>query len=47
VGRTLRYTRSFEIRKLSVPVAHAEDLKAFYRAIADDERRTAILRPGS
>ena len=45
VGRTLHFTRTFEIRQLSVPAAKAGELKAFYREIADDERRTAVLRP--
>ena len=45
VGHTLRYTRTFEIKGLSVPVARAEELKQFYRVIWTDERRTAVLRP--
>lgn len=44
-GRTLRYTRTFEIKQLSVPVAQADALKQFYRTIWTDERRTAVLRP--
>ncbi len=43
VGRVLRYTRTLEIRQLSVPVAQAGDLKAFYRAIHGDEGRMAVL----
>lgn len=44
VGNTLRYTRIFQIRELSVPVSQAEDLKKFYRFIATDERNTAVLK---
>ncbi|MBS0388232.1 MAG: hypothetical protein JSR15_07100, partial [Proteobacteria bacterium] len=45
VARTLRYTRTLEIRQLSVPLAKAGELKAFYRTIWNDERQTAVLRP--
>ncbi|HKS76955.1 MAG TPA: DUF3857 and transglutaminase domain-containing protein [Terriglobales bacterium] len=43
-GNTVRYTRRFEIKELSVPVSEAEDLKKFYRLIATDERNTAVLK---
>lgn len=46
-GNVLRYTRSFEIKQLSVPLDQMEDLKKFYRAIASDERNTAVLKPVS
>ena len=42
--RVLRYTRSFEIRELSVPASKADRLKSLYRAIATDERAVAVLR---
>jgi len=44
-GNVLRYTRTFEIKELSVPLAKIEDLKMFYRRINGDERNTAVLRP--
>lgn len=44
VGRTLRYTRTFEIKNLSVPVSEAERLREFYRVIAGDERNSAVLK---
>ncbi len=44
-GRTLCYARTMEIRELSVPVGKMDDLKRFYRAIAADERNTAVLKP--
>jgi hypothetical protein len=44
-GSVLRYTRTYEIKELSVPVDKAEDLKHFYRVIASDERNTAVLKP--
>jgi hypothetical protein len=43
-GRTLRYTRTFEIKDLSVPVSEAKKLRQFYRVIADDERNSAVLK---
>ena len=46
-GGILKYTRSFEIKELSVPVNKLEELKKFYRAIASDERNTAVLKPKS
>ena len=38
VGRTLRYTRTFEVKGLSVPADKADKLKQLFRRIADDER---------
>ena len=35
VGRALRYSRVFEIKDLSVPASKAEQLKEFYRVIAE------------
>jgi hypothetical protein len=43
VGHTLRYSRTFEVKELDVPVAQAEDLKALYRAVYNDERNSAVL----
>jgi hypothetical protein len=40
----IRYTRTFEVKELSVPVARAEELKKFYRTIASDERNTVVLK---
>lgn len=45
VGRSLRYTRTFERKELSIPVSKAEQLKKFYRIISDDERNSAVLKP--
>ncbi len=44
-GNVLHYTRSVEIKELSVPVSKMDELKKFYRAIATDERNTAVLKP--
>jgi hypothetical protein len=44
VGRVLRYTRTFEIKDLSVPVSKAEQLREFYRIIAGDEHNSAVLK---
>jgi len=44
-GQVLHYTRSLEIKELSVPVSKMDELKKFYRMIASDERNTAVLKP--
>lgn len=44
-GNVIGYTRTFEVKELSVPVSRAEELKKFYRIIAGDERSTAVLKP--
>jgi len=44
VGRTIHYTRSIEVKELTVPIDKMDELKKFYRAIATDERSTAILK---
>ncbi len=44
-GNVLRYTRTCEIKQLSVPVSQADDLKKFFRIIGNDERGTAVLKP--
>ena len=44
VGHTLRYTRTFEIKAVTVVARDAEDLKAFFRAVDSDERSTAVLK---
>jgi hypothetical protein len=46
-GNVLRYTRKFEVKDPSVPLAKVEELKKLYRIIASDERNTAVLTPGS
>jgi hypothetical protein len=44
-GNVVDYTRTFEVKELSVPVDKAEQLKKFYRIIATDERNTVVLKP--
>jgi|HubBroStandDraft_6_1064221.scaffolds.fasta_scaffold02945_5 hypothetical protein len=44
-GNAIVYTRSFEVKELSVPVAKLDELKTLYRIIASDERNTAVLKP--
>ncbi len=46
-GNVLKYTRTMEIKELSVPLSKIEELKKFYRVIAGDERNTAVLRPAA
>ncbi|MGH7867313.1 MAG: transglutaminase, partial [Candidatus Dormibacteraceae bacterium] len=43
-GNVIGYTRTFEIKDLSVPVIKSDELKKFYRIIASDERNTAVLK---
>lgn len=43
-GNTLKYSRTFEVKELSVPLSKVEDLKKLYRIIAGDERNTAVLK---
>jgi hypothetical protein len=44
-GNTIKYTRTYEIKQVSIPVSQAEDLKKFFRIIGSDERNTAVLKP--
>lgn len=44
-GSKLKYTRSFEIKELTVPMSQIDELRKFYRAIAGDERNSAALKP--
>lgn len=46
-GNTIQYSRTMEVKELSVPVARADELKKFYRIIAGDERNTVVLKSGS
>ena len=46
-GNTLKYTRTFEIKELTVPMDKMDELKKFYRIIASDERNTAVLKPST
>jgi hypothetical protein len=46
-GNTVLYTRTFEIKEVSVPVNQLDDLRKFYRIIASDERNTAVLKPAA
>jgi hypothetical protein len=43
-GGVIRYTRTFELKQLSVPVSRADELRRFYRQIAGDERSTVVLK---
>ena len=46
-GATLRYSRSYEVRSLAVPVDKADALKHLWRVIAGDERALAVVRRAS
>ncbi|HYM78154.1 MAG TPA: DUF3857 and transglutaminase domain-containing protein [Candidatus Dormibacteraeota bacterium] len=43
-GNLIHYSRTFEVKELSVPVAKVDELKKFYRIIAGDERNTVVLK---
>src|SRR5215469_4931616 len=43
-GNLIHYSRTFEVKELSVPVDKTSDLKKFYRMIAGDERNTVVLK---
>jgi hypothetical protein len=42
-GGKLHFSRSFEIKQVSLPASKAGELKELFRIIADDERNTAVL----
>jgi hypothetical protein len=44
VGNVLRYSRTYEIKALSVSAAQAGQLKLLYRIITGDERQQATLK---
>lgn len=44
-GNVIHYSRTFEVKELSVPVEKVEELKKFYRIVASDERNNAVLKP--
>jgi hypothetical protein len=46
-GPVIRYTRSYEIKQLSVPATNAEEVKKFNRIIAADERSMVVLKPAT
>jgi len=46
-NHVLNYSRSFEIKQLSVPLGRIADLKALYRVIYNDERQMAVFRPSN
>jgi hypothetical protein len=46
-GRVLRYSRTMEIKQLTVPLDKIGELKMLYRAIASDEKNNAVLRPAA
>ncbi len=46
-GNILRYTRTVEVKQLTVPLDKVEELKRLYRTITSDERNTAVLKPST
>ena len=46
-GGVIRYSRTFEVKELSVGVEKLEEVRRFYRTIAGDERSNVVLKPAS
>lgn len=46
-GNVIHYSRTMEVKQLSVPVDRADELKKFYRMVAGDERNTVVLKAAS
>jgi hypothetical protein len=46
-GQVLRYTRTFEIKDLSIPVDKLEQVQRFFNSIVADERSTAVFKRSS
>jgi hypothetical protein len=46
-GNVIGYTRTFEVKELTVPFSKAAELKKFYRIINSNERNTAVLKPAA
>ena len=44
-GSMIRYTRTYEIKQVSVQVSQADEVRKFNRIIAGDERNMAVLKP--
>jgi len=43
-GSVLRYSRTYQVKEVLVPIQRLDELKRFYRQIAADERNSAVLR---
>jgi hypothetical protein len=43
-GNVLKYTRTFEVKEVSIPPGKIDELRKLYRTIAGDERNTAVLK---
>jgi hypothetical protein len=46
-GNTLHYSRTYEVKQLTIPMDQMDELRKFYRIVASDERSTAVLKPSS
>jgi len=44
IHNTLHYTRTFEVKDVSIPASKADELKKFYRIIATDEHNSVVLK---
>jgi hypothetical protein len=43
-GSSLRFTRTYQLKKVHVPVGQWEEVKQFFRRVSTDERATAVLK---
>ena len=46
-GGIIHYSRSYEVKQVSVPVDQADKVKRFYQVVAGDERNMVVLKPSS
>jgi hypothetical protein len=46
-GNLIHYSRTLEVKELSVPVERTDELKKFYRIVAGDQRNTVVLKTGA
>ena len=46
-GGTIHYRRSYEIKRVTVPVEEADKVKHFYQVVAGDERNMVVLKPAA
>ena len=46
-GNRIHYSRTLEVKELSVPLSHIDELRDFYRTIASDERNNVVLKSKS
>jgi Domain of Unknown Function with PDB structure (DUF3857) len=46
-GNVLHYSRTYEVKQLTIPLDQMEGFRKFYRIVAGDEHSTAVLKPSA